>query len=70
MALSGGGIITALISPPLRYMHTPVELVHIDDVENTILLMLETLRNIDPDDLREERKIPFLTEYEKARMRV
>jgi putative aminopeptidase FrvX len=65
MALSGGGISTALISPPLRYMHTPVEIVHIDDVENSILLMYETLKNIDPEKLRFERKIPFLTESER-----
>jgi len=44
MALSSGGISSALISPPLRYMHTPVEIVHIGDVEDCIQLMLETLK--------------------------
>ncbi|MGC6433663.1 MAG: M42 family peptidase, partial [Crocinitomicaceae bacterium] len=31
---------------PLRYMHTTVEMCHKDDVENTIKLIFETLKNI------------------------
>jgi putative aminopeptidase FrvX len=65
IALSGGGISSALISPPLRYMHTPVEIVHISDVENCIRLMYETLKNIDPEQLQIERAVPFFSEYEK-----
>ena len=34
---------SALISLPLRYMHTTVEMVHRDDVENVIRLIYETL---------------------------
>jgi putative aminopeptidase FrvX len=34
-----GGIPSALISLPNRYMHSPVELVHLDDVEKVPLLM-------------------------------
>jgi putative aminopeptidase FrvX len=34
----------ALISLPLRYMHTTVEMVHRDDVENVIKLIYETLQ--------------------------
>jgi putative aminopeptidase FrvX len=68
IALSSGGIASALISPPLRYMHTPVEIVHIDDVENCILLMLETLKNLNPEALRRERRIPFISEYQKKTM--
>ena len=37
------GIASALISLPLRYMHTTVEMVHQDDVENTIRLMYESV---------------------------
>ncbi|MCB0293473.1 MAG: M42 family peptidase, partial [Calditrichaeota bacterium] len=33
----------ALISLPLKYMHTTVETVHKDDVENVISLMYEFL---------------------------
>jgi len=37
------GIASALISLPLKYMHTTVEMVHKDDVQNVIRLMYETL---------------------------
>ncbi len=42
-AYSNDGVASALISLPLRYMHTTVEMCHKDDVENTIRLMYETL---------------------------
>lgn len=47
-AYTKGGIPSALISLPLRYMHTTVELVAIDDVENVIRLMYEALLKLDP----------------------
>lgn len=46
-AYSNGGVPSALISLPLRYMHTTVEMAHIDDVENVIKLIYETLLAID-----------------------
>ena len=42
-AYSNGGVASALISLPLRYMHTTVEMVHRDDVENVIQLIYHTL---------------------------
>ena len=45
-AYSNGGVASALISLPLRYMHTTVEMVHRDDVENVIKLIYEPLLNI------------------------
>lgn len=45
-AYSNGGVASALISLPLRYMHTTVETVHQDDVENVIRLIYETILNI------------------------
>jgi len=45
-AYSLGGVPSALISLPLRYMHTTVESVHRDDVENVIRLILESLKGI------------------------
>ena len=45
-AYSNGGVASALISLPLRYMHTTVEMVQKEDVENVIRLMFETLKNI------------------------
>ncbi|WP_303811163.1 M42 family metallopeptidase [Apibacter mensalis] len=45
-AYSNGGIPSALISLPLRYMHTTVEMVHKKDVENTILMIYNALKAI------------------------
>lgn len=45
-AYSNGGVPSALISLPLRYMHTTVEMVHRDDVENVIKLIYHSLLNI------------------------
>jgi putative aminopeptidase FrvX len=45
-AYSNGGVASALISLPLRYMHTTVEMVHRDDVENVIKLIYETVQMI------------------------
>lgn len=45
-AYATGGVASALISLPLRYMHTTVEMVHRDDVENVIKLIYEALQQI------------------------
>ncbi|GAB4145894.1 MAG: M42 family metallopeptidase [Bacteroidia bacterium] len=45
-AYGTGGVASALISLPLRYMHTTVESVHKEDVDHVIQLILETLKNI------------------------
>ncbi len=39
IGLVRGGVKTALISVPLRYMHTPVETADVTDIENTARLM-------------------------------
>jgi putative aminopeptidase FrvX len=49
-AYSNGGVASALISLPLRYMHTTVEMVHRDDVENVIKMIYETLLKIKGDE--------------------
>jgi putative aminopeptidase FrvX len=41
-----GGIPSALISLPLRYMHTTVESVHHEDAENVIKLIYQTLKTL------------------------
>ncbi|MEO0732939.1 MAG: M42 family metallopeptidase [Bacteroidota bacterium] len=46
-AYSGNGVASALISLPLRYMHTTVEMAHKDDVEGVIKLIYETLRGLE-----------------------
>ncbi|MFI8380344.1 M42 family metallopeptidase [Leeuwenhoekiella sp. NPDC079379] len=45
-AYSNGGVPSALISLPLRYMHTTVEMVHRDDVENVIKMIYESVLKI------------------------
>ena len=50
-AYSNGGVPSALISLPLRYMHTTVETVNKDDVENVIRLIYLTLTEIDPEKI-------------------
>lgn len=45
-AYSGRGVASALISLPLRYMHTTVEMVHQDDVEATIKLIYASLKSL------------------------
>ncbi|RMG78977.1 MAG: M42 family peptidase [Bacteroidetes bacterium] len=48
-AYANGGVASALISLPLRYMHTTVEMVHKDDVENVIKMIYESLLKIQPN---------------------
>lgn len=45
-AYSNDGVASALISLPLRYMHTTVESVHKNDVENVIKLIVASLKHI------------------------
>jgi putative aminopeptidase FrvX len=45
-AYSNAGVASALISLPLRYMHTTVEMVHKDDVESVIHLIYQSLKTI------------------------
>ncbi|MCL7986504.1 M42 family metallopeptidase [Sphingobacterium sp. lm-10] len=48
-AYSNGGVPSALISLPLRYMHTTVEMIHKEDVDNVIRLIYEMVLAIQPD---------------------
>jgi putative aminopeptidase FrvX len=52
-AYSNSGVPSVLISTPLRYMHTTVEMAHKEDVENGIRLIYESLLQIqDGHDFR------------------
>lgn len=48
-AYSHEGCPSVLISIPLKYMHTTVEMLHRNDIESTIQLMYETLLALTPD---------------------
>lgn len=48
-AYANDGCPSVLISIPLRYMHTTVEMLHKDDIENTIKLMYQTLLKFTPE---------------------
>lgn len=45
-----GGVATGLISIPLRYMHTPSELVDLNDVEHAVALLVEFSRSLKKGD--------------------
>lgn len=47
-AYANDGCPSVLISIPLRYMHTTVEMLHRNDIEQTIRLMYETLLSLNP----------------------
>ena len=47
-AYANDGCPSVLISIPLRYMHTTVEMLHRSDIEQTIQLMYETLLTLTP----------------------
>jgi len=48
-AYANDGCPSVLISIPLRYMHTTVEMLHKNDIEQTIKLMYETLLTLTPE---------------------
>jgi putative aminopeptidase FrvX len=48
-AYANDGCPSVLISIPLRYMHTTVEMLHRNDIEQTIQLMYETLLTLTPE---------------------
>ncbi|MDX6486809.1 MAG: hypothetical protein QOF43_1962, partial [Gaiellaceae bacterium] len=46
--LSRVGVATGLVSIPLRYMHSPVEVVDLDDVEAVVRLLVAFARRLEP----------------------
>ena len=46
--MSRAGIPTGLVSVPLRYMHSAVEMVSIDDLENAAKLVAAFAKRLEP----------------------
>jgi len=51
MQISRGGVATALVKIPLRYMHSPVEVLSLADLENAVRLIVAVLRRIRSADV-------------------
>jgi putative aminopeptidase FrvX len=49
MQISRGGMATGLLGVPIRYMHTPCELLSLTDVENCAKLMAAYCRRVTPE---------------------
>jgi len=49
MQISRAGMATGLISVPLRYMHTPCEVMDLNDIENTAKLMAGFCERVTPE---------------------
>jgi len=46
MQISRGGVATALVKIPLRYMHTPVEVLDLSDLDSAVRLITATVKKI------------------------
>ncbi|MBN2045206.1 MAG: M20/M25/M40 family metallo-hydrolase [Anaerolineales bacterium] len=51
LQISAEGVITMIISIPIRYMHTPVELVQVRDIQRTARLIAGFIEQLDDDFL-------------------
>jgi endoglucanase len=49
ISVNRSGIATGLVSVPNRYMHTPVEVIQLDDLENTVKLLIAWCEAMDDD---------------------
>ncbi len=46
MRFSGKGVPVALMSLPLRYMHSPSEVVNLDDIQEEIDLLVNMIKDL------------------------
>ena len=49
MQISRGGVATGLVTIPNRYMHSPVEVISLDDLENAAELIAHFCLSLTPD---------------------
>jgi endoglucanase len=53
MQFSGHGVPVALVSLPLRYMHSPIEIASLKDIDMVIKLLVDMISNLNgKEDLR------------------
>jgi endoglucanase len=50
MQVNRGGMATGLVSIPNRYMHSPVEMISLDDIDRAADLLAEFARSLRRDD--------------------
>jgi putative aminopeptidase FrvX len=50
LQMAPGGLATAVVSVPLRYMHTASEIVDLQDVENTVRLLVSYAKSLKAGD--------------------
>lgn len=48
--LTRGGVATGLVSLPLRYMHNPCEMLHLDDLDHLVTLLVAFCRSVKASD--------------------
>jgi endoglucanase len=65
LQLAGEGIPMMIIGIPLRYMHTPVEMIQVKDVERTARLLADFISNLD-DEFMENLKWDAEKEEDEA----
>ncbi|HHW10509.1 MAG TPA: M42 family metallopeptidase [Firmicutes bacterium] len=51
MQVSRSGVPTAIVSIPLRYMHSPVETLDVKDIENTARLLAAAAADLEPEEV-------------------
>jgi putative aminopeptidase FrvX len=49
MQIARGGVATGVVSVPLRYMHTPIEVIHLGDIETAANLLAQFAADLTPD---------------------
>ncbi len=49
LQVAAEGIPTMIVSIPLRYMHSPVEMIHTKDIPRTARLLAEFITNLDDE---------------------
>jgi endoglucanase len=49
MQINMGGMAVGILGVPLRYMHTPCELLSLSDIENCAKLMAAYCRRVEPN---------------------